>query len=72
MSEELFDCRVHLPHAHRAISLHRGFDHGPQNHAIAETKRLWSLKRRSGPADLLRNTRRNASRTPVDARKWFE
>jgi hypothetical protein len=56
MSEEPFDRGVGLPHLHRAISIRQGLDHGPLDHAVAETKRPWSLRRGSVGPDLLRNT----------------
>jgi hypothetical protein len=47
-----------LPHVHRAISLHQSLDHGPLNHAVAETKRPRSLRHGSGAAEMLRNIAR--------------
>jgi hypothetical protein len=58
MSEELFDCPMGLPHVHPAISLFQSLDHGPLNHAVAETNRPPRVRLKPGAADLLRNTAR--------------
>ncbi len=60
MSQECFDCRVHLPHVHWVLSLHQGLDHGPLNHAVAEANRPRSLRHGSVPATLIQKTSRKS------------
>ena len=40
MTEELFDCRMRLPHVHRATSFLQDLNDGPLDHAIADTTRV--------------------------------
>ena len=56
MTEKLFDCRVRLPHAHRASSLRQSPDDGPLDDAVAETKLPRSRMHGSTAADALRDT----------------